>query len=62
MTRIKEYIKDSEDGVGGDPSNHPVRTDIIDMINKNTTKSVSPSGHPHFGIDDEKVLEYIKKG
>jgi hypothetical protein len=59
MTKIKKYIKDSEDTVGGDFTNRPVRKDIIDMIKRNTTKTPSPSGHPHF--DEDKVLKYMTK-
>ena len=60
MTKISEYIKDSEDTVGGDFTNRPVRTDIIDMINKNTTITPSPSGKPHY-VDDSKILKYMKE-
>ena len=58
MTKIKKYMEESEDTVGGDFTNRPVRKDIIDMIKNNSTKSPSPSGKPSF---DDKVLKYIDK-
>jgi len=57
MTRIKEYIKDSE--VGGEITGGPVRRDIIDMIKQHNTKSPSPSGKAHF--DEDIVLKYMNE-
>lgn len=59
MTGIKDYLKDSEDTVGGDFTNRPVRKDIIDLVKQNNTESPSPSGYPHF--DEDKVSKYMNK-
>jgi len=57
MTRMKQYIKDSE--VGGETTGARVRTDIIDMVKRNTIKTPSPSGSPHF--DEGKILKYMNE-
>ena len=57
MTKIKEYITESE--VGGETTGGSVRRDIIDMIKQHNTKSPSPSGHPHF--DEDVVMKYMNE-
>ena len=43
----------------GEPITGPVRTDIIDLVKKNTTKTEIPSGSPH--MDTDLVSKYLKE-
>lgn len=55
MTRMKQYIKDSEDTVGGDPTNNPYHP----VPPGTDTRTPSPSGSPHF--DEGKILKYMNE-